>query len=178
MPVLHTQRLLLRPFTEDDLDAYAQIVADPEVVRFLGDGRTADRDEAWRHMALLLGHEVLRGWTNNAVVDRASGRLLGRAGLWQPEGWPGLEVGWVLARSAWGHGYATEAAAAWRDWAFDHLGVPELISVIHRDNTRSAKVAERIGHRLLREQVVRGNPCVIWGQRRPFEVLRPPQAGT
>ena len=167
MPVLHTSRLVLRPFAETDLDAYAEMMADPQVVRFLGDGQPADRVDTWRSMAVLLGHEVLRGWTVNAVTHRSTGRLLGRAGLWQPEGWPGLEVGWAFARSAWGNGYATEAAAAWRDWAFAELGIDELISVIHRDNERSARVAERIGHRPLREQDVRGHPCVIWGQQRP-----------
>jgi RimJ/RimL family protein N-acetyltransferase len=166
MPTLETARLLLRPLVQDDLDAYVELFADPEVTEFLGAGGTAGRDDAWRHMALLLGHERLRGWTNNAVVEKATGRVVGRCGLWQPEGWPGLEVGWALARSAWGHGYATEAASAWRDWAFAHLDAGELISVIHRDNRRSIRVAERIGHRHLRDEEVRGFPCLIYGQ--PF----------
>lgn len=166
MPTLETERLLLRPFEEGDLDAYAAIVADPEVVRYLGH-EPMTREDAWRSVALFLGHGVLRGWTNNAVVDKATGRLLGRCGLWQPEGWPGLEVGWTLARAAWGYGYATEAALAWRDWAFGTLRVEELVSVVHRDNARSTRVAQRIGHRRLREIEVRGHPCVLFGQRRP-----------
>lgn len=163
MPTLETGRLLLRPFAEGDLDAYAAIVADPEVMRYVG-GRPLDRAEAWRQIALFLGHERLRGWTNNAVVDRATGALLGRCGLWRPEGWPGLEVGWMLGRAAWGHGYATEAALAWRDWTFAVLGARELVSVVHRDNLRSARVAERIGHRRLRDLELNGQPCVLWGQ--------------
>jgi RimJ/RimL family protein N-acetyltransferase len=167
MPTLGTDRLLMRPFVEDDLDAYAAMMADPEVVAFLGHGPLA-RDAAWRNMALFLGHEQLRGWTNNAVVEKATGRLVGRCGLWRPEGWPGLEVGWTFAREVWGRGYATEAAVAWRDWAFAHLDADQLLSVIHRDNARSVRVAERIGHRRLREAEVRGSPCVIYGQ--PFPV--------
>jgi RimJ/RimL family protein N-acetyltransferase len=155
----------MRPFEEGDLDAFAAIVADPEVVRFLGSGPLT-REEAWRQIALYLGHERLRGWSLNAVVEKPTGRLLGRCGLWQPEGWPGLEVGWALGRFAWGQGFATEAAAAWRDWAFDHLRVPELISVIHRDNSRSVRVAERIGHNLLREIEFKGSPCLVYGQTR------------
>lgn len=166
VPTLDTGRLLLRPFEERDLDEYAAMLADPEVVLWLGHDPLS-RDDAWRSIALFLGHERLRGWTNNAVVDNGSGRLLGRCGLWQPEGWPGLEVGWAFARDAWGHGYATEAAAAWRDWAFAELDVDEVISVVHRDNDRSAAVARRIGHRPLREMEVRGRPCVLWGQSRP-----------
>jgi RimJ/RimL family protein N-acetyltransferase len=169
-PTLETDRLLLRPLVEDDLDAYAAMLADPQVVEFLG-SQPVDRAEAWRHLAFLVGHGVLRGWTNNAVIEKSTGRFLGRCGLWQPEGWPGLEVGWALAREAWGHGFATEAASAWRDWAFANLDADELVSVVHRDNIRSARVAERIGHRPLRPIEIRGHPCVLYGQ--PF-----PKAGT
>jgi RimJ/RimL family protein N-acetyltransferase len=166
VPTLETDRLLLRPLEERDLDAYAAMVGDPAVTEFLV-GPPMDRAGAWRHIALMRGHEVLRGWTNNAVVEKAGGRFLGRCGLWQPEGWPGLEVGWSLTRAAWGHGFATEAAGAWRDWAFAVLGAAELVSVIHPDNARSIRVAERIGHRRLREVRVAGVDCVLYGQRRP-----------
>jgi RimJ/RimL family protein N-acetyltransferase len=164
--VLETERLVLRPFVADDFPAYAAMVADPDVVRYLGHP-PMDRETAWRHMALVVGHSVLRGWTQQAVELRATGEVIGRCGLWQPEGWPGLEVGWVLARSAWGHGYATEAASAWRDWAFDVLGADELVSVVHIQNTASSRVAERIGHRRLRDIELRGHPCVLYGQQRP-----------
>ena len=87
---LTTTRLELRRWREDDLDEYAALIADPEVIRYVG-GPT-DRASAWRQMANFIGHRELRGWTNSAVVERSSGRLLGRSGLWQPEGWwPGIE---------------------------------------------------------------------------------------
>ncbi len=165
MPTLETERLLLRPLRDDDLDRYAAMMADPEVVRYLGSA-PMERDDAWRNLALFAGHGVLRGWTNNAVVEKATGRFVGRCGLWQPEGWPGLEVGWTLAREVWGRGYATEAGSAWRDWAFANLKADELLSVVHRDNARSARVAERIGHRYLRDVEIRGFPCRLYGQ--PF----------
>ncbi|HLZ36178.1 MAG TPA: GNAT family N-acetyltransferase [Mycobacteriales bacterium] len=165
LPTLDTPRLLLRPFSEDDLDGYAVVVGDDEVCRYLGHPPRS-REDAWRDLAFFLGHGVLRRWTVNAVVGKASGRLLGRCGLYRPEGWPGLEVGWTLARAEWGRGYATEAAAAWRDWAFRTLDLAELVSVVHVDNVRSARVARRIGHRRLREIEVRGHPCVLWGQTR------------
>jgi RimJ/RimL family protein N-acetyltransferase len=165
MPVIHTERLLLRPFEERDLDEYAAIVADPEVNRYLG-SEPMDRSRAWLSMATFLGHERLRGWSNNAVVEKATGGLLGRCGLWQPEGWPGLEVGWALGRFAWGQGFATEAARAWRDWAFDVLGAAELVSVIHQENSRSVAVAERIGHSFIRRLEIKGAPCVLYGQSR------------
>ena len=165
MPTLTTDRLLQRPFEERDLDDYAAMVADPEVVRYFSAG-VLTREAAWLQMAVFLGHEQLRGWSNSAVVERATGQVIGRCGLWQPEGWPGLEVGWALARASWGRGYATEAASAWRDWAFAELGANELISVIRPDNAPSIRVAERIGSRPLREARVNGVECVIYGQAR------------
>lgn len=161
-----TERLELRRWREDDLDGYASIVVHPEVTRFLGGGRL-DRVAAWRQLALFVGHRELRGWTQSAVVERSSGRLIGRGGLWRPEGWPGLEVGWLLDPASWGQGYATELGRAVRDHAFTVVGAAHLLSVIHRDNVASIRVAEAIGARFEREHEVDGAPCVIYGQRAP-----------
>ena len=163
---LVTERLELRRWRADDLDAYAAIVADPEVMRYMRSG-PAGRAAAWREIALFIGHRELRGWSQAAVVERAGGRLIGRGGLWEPEGWPGLEVGWVLARDAWGNGYASELGRAVRDHAFAALGAARLISVIHRDNARSIRVAEAIGSTLERPFDLHGMPCLIYGQDRP-----------
>src|SRR5215470_13677785 len=115
MVTLGTERLSLRMFRESDLDAYAGMCADPEVMRYPA-RKPMTRAEAWRNMAMVLGHWQLRGYGLWAVEDRESGLLAGRAGLWRPEGWPGLEVGWTLRREFWGRGYATEAGRA----ALDH----------------------------------------------------------
>ncbi|MBO0881638.1 MAG: GNAT family N-acetyltransferase [Mycobacterium sp.] len=162
MTELVTERLELRRWREEDLDAYAELAADPDVTRYLGG--PFDRATAWRQIAIFIGHRELRGWTNSAVVERSSGRLIGRGGLWQPEGWPGLEVGWVLRRNSWGCGYATELGRAVRDHAFAALRAPHLISVIHRDNARSIRVAEKIGSTFERIYELNGTPCVIYGQ--------------
>lgn len=147
IPQLVTERLALRGLDSSDFEPYAAICADPEVRRYLGDGRPLDRAGAWREMAVLLGHWRLRGFGQWALIERASGELVGRAGLWQPEGWPGLEVGWVLSRAHWGRGFATEAAGASLDHAFRTLGAGRVISLIHPDNTASVRVAKRLGER-------------------------------
>lgn len=165
-----TERLKLRRWREDDLDGYAAIVADPEVTRFLGD-RPLDRVAAWRQLALFVGHRELRGWTQPAVVERSSGRLIGRGGLWRPEGWPGLEVGWLLESASWGRGYASELGRAVRDHAFTVLGAGHLLSVIHRDNAASIRVAQAIGGRFERGHEVDGAPCVIYGQNAPWRAV-------
>lgn len=163
---LETERLLLRPLQQSDTDDYAAMLAHPDVQEHLNGGTPVPRDEAWRSMAMMVGHGELLGYTNNAVILKETGEFVGRCGLFNPEGWPGIEVGWCLRRDAWGQGYATEAGAAWRDYAFTELGLDELISVIHVDNAGSQAVARRLGHVRQRDFQVREFPCQIWGQSR------------
>ena len=96
-------------------------------------------------MAFQTGHWVLRGYGNWVVERKLHGVVIGRVGLWNPEGWFGVEVGWKLARHAWGQGYVMEAATAAITWAFDELDCDRLISVINPDNAASIRVAERLG---------------------------------
>jgi RimJ/RimL family protein N-acetyltransferase len=164
---LETDRLLLRQFRERDVDALARMSRDREVMRYIGEGKLPNRDDVWRAMALHLGHWQLRGYGNWAAVDKATGECVGRIGLWNPEGWPGLEIGWLLARSHWGRGLATEGGLAAREWAFATLGVDRLISVIHPENTASIRVAERLGETFERHFQLRDTPVVIYGVSRP-----------
>ena len=151
MDPLATARLDLRMFRADDLDAYADMCADEEVMRFIGAGGAVGADVAWRQMAFFLGEWALHGYGMWAVVERASGRLVGRVGFINPHGWPECELGWLLARDAWGRGFATEAASAARAHGRAQLGVGKLISVIRPDNRRSIAVAERLGATLDRK---------------------------
>ena len=154
---LETARLLLREFRDPDLDAYAAMCADPEVMRYLSPtGAVLSREDAWRQMALFAGHWTLRGFGMWAVEERASGRFIGRVGLHRPEGWPDLELGWSLCREAWGKGYATEAARAAAGYAFGELRRTHLIHLILPGNTRSIRVAERLGATPRGTAIVRG----------------------
>ncbi|MDQ1533928.1 MAG: hypothetical protein QOF28_1689 [Actinomycetota bacterium] len=145
VPVLRTERLVLRGFTPEDFEPFAAIVSDPEVVRYLDDGAPISRDDCWRGMALFIGHWTLRGYGWWAVEDRRTGDFLGRIGLYNPEGWPGVELGWLLRRDAWGAGLATEGATAALSFSFDVIGADHVISLIDPSNTRSIRVAEKIG---------------------------------
>lgn len=167
IPELRTERLLLRGLQPGDLDAYAAMYADPEVMRYLEDGRPLDRAAAWRSMAVHLGHWQLRGYGQWALVDRATSELVGRAGLWEPEGWPGLEVGWLLARPHWGQGFATEAGRAAIDYAFEVLGTEQVISLIRPENHLSIRVAERLGESYERTIELLGARADVYGTRHP-----------
>jgi RimJ/RimL family protein N-acetyltransferase len=151
MPAIATERLLLRAFVAADLDAYAAMCADAEVMRHIGEGGAVGRDVAWRQLAFFLGHWALRGHGMWAIERRVDGRLIGRAGFIEPEGWPGLELGWLLARDTWGQGYATEACRAALAWGHGEFGAQDRISLIRPDNARSIAVAERLGATLQRE---------------------------
>src|SRR5438270_8252591 len=156
MVTLETDRLTLRMLRESDLDAYAEMCADPEVMRYVGDGQPLARPMAWRNLALMVGHWSLRGYGLWAAGEGASGALAGRVGFWNPEGWPGFERGWMLRRASWGRGYATVGARAALRYAFTRLGQPHVISLIHPDNAASIRVAHRLGERLLGSAEVMG----------------------
>jgi RimJ/RimL family protein N-acetyltransferase len=160
---LASQRLLLRMFRESDLDAYAEMCADPDVMRYIGDGHPLSRAESWRHMALVVGHWQLRGYGLWAVEERSTGVLAGRVGCWQPEGWPGFEIGWALRRGFWGRGFATEAALAALDFAFARLGQTRVISLIDPDNGPSIAVAIRLGMSMQGYTEVMDHRVVIYG---------------
>ena len=143
IPELSSERLTLRSFEDSDVGAFCAILSDPETTRFIGGPK--NRAATWLRIAGYQGHWVLRGYGQWAVVETASGRLVGRCGLWNPEGWPELEVGWTLGRDFWGRGYATEAGRAAVAWARTELGLSRIASCIHPDNARSIAVAERLG---------------------------------
>jgi RimJ/RimL family protein N-acetyltransferase len=96
---------------------------------------------------MIIGHWELRGFGLWAVEERATGRLLGRIGCHEPEGWPGFELGYALARDAWGQGFAREGASAALDYARRELARDVIISLIRPANRASIAVAEHFGAR-------------------------------
>jgi RimJ/RimL family protein N-acetyltransferase len=166
IPTLTTERLILRALRDDDLDAYAEMCADAEVMRFIGEGKTLSRAETWRLIAFYMGHWQLRGFGLWALEERASGRFIGEAGLQQPDGWPGFELGWTLGRAWWGKGYATEAAREALRFAFEELDRDHVISLIHPFNHPSIRVAERLGEQLEGAVEFFGGRTLIYGIHR------------
>ena len=142
IPVLETERLVLRPFRAEDIP-HEQGFYMSDRSRFVGG--PMDPTLVWRAMAAAIGHWTLRGYGPFAVEEKATGIYCGHVGPWFPEGWPEPEISWTIMEAAEGRGIAHEAALATRNWAYEVLGWTTAISLIDPNNTRSIALAERLG---------------------------------
>jgi RimJ/RimL family protein N-acetyltransferase len=170
-PTLETERLLLRPFRDSDLDAYTEILLTPQVRASLHIADGFGRDDAWQQMALWSGQWALRNTGHWALEEKATGELVGRAGSHRPEraDWPGIEIGWTLHPAHWGKGYATEAGARAIEHTFATHDVDRVFSVILPENAASQAVARRLGFEFVAERVLAFFPSMphgIWQRQR------------
>ena len=161
---LETERLVLRVPVEADFEDHAAY-ATSERARFTGG--PSDRVQAWRGFIAAIGHWTIRGYGFWQVVERATGRNLGKVGPIFLDGWPEPELAWHLYEGAEGRGYATEAARAARADAATRLGLGPLVSPIHPDNAPSRAVAERLGCTLERVGELLGQPAESWRHPAP-----------
>lgn len=148
-----TARLRLRPWREEDLDAFAALTADPQVMRFVGDGGCLDRAATANWLAN--ANRNLRGWGcgTHAVWERDGERPIGWAGLMHNGNAPApaaAEIIYALAPSAWGRGYAGELVAGLVGWARERRGLATVLATIDPDNLASCKIVERQGFELER----------------------------
>lgn len=144
---LETPRLVLRPPRMEDFDAWAAFLDDEVATRFIG---RQPRALAWRTFMCMCGAWFMTGVAMFSVIEKSSGKWVGRLGPWGPEGWPEPEVGWGISREHWGKGYASEGAAAAMDYAFGVLGWDHVIHCIDPENLASIGVAKRLGSSNLR----------------------------
>jgi RimJ/RimL family protein N-acetyltransferase len=172
---LETARLILRPPRLDDLDAWADMMLDEPTARYIGG--VMPRPMCWRQLMTMIGAWHVQGYAMFSVIEKESGRWVGRLGPWQPEGWPGPEIGWAIVRDCWGRGYAGEGATAATNWAFDTLNWSRIIHSIAPDNIPSQRVAQKLGSRNLGPGNLpppfEHDRVDIWGQTR--EEWRPRQ---
>ena len=169
---LKTERLVLRPFAEADVEPFAEINADPEVMRYIGTGEPRTLEQTRAAVVKTMGRWEEQGWGTLAVELADTGEFIGFAALavpdFLPEILPVVEVGWRIAQPHWGNGYAPEAAREAIRFAFDDLDMDRLVSCIHSDNAASIRVAEKLGMTLERETTVPGHevPCSVYEIRR------------
>jgi RimJ/RimL family protein N-acetyltransferase len=160
VPTLETERLKLRAWRQSDLDSFAAYYAEPTTAGFVGG--TCSRNDAWRRMAAFVGHWSLRGYGFWALEAKATGQFVGYAGLWFPEGWPEPEVGWGLLKDAQGRGFATKASLRAREHGYRDIGFKTLISLIDLKNLASRAVAERMGARYERTEMLFGSEAGVF----------------
>jgi len=169
-PVLHTGRLILRPFRKDDLDAHAATLGDEEVMRHIG-GKPVNREDSWRRLMSGVGSWALIGMGPWAVELKADGRMVGHCGFFQFNrameplilGEP--EMGWIFDRSVHGQGIAFEACSAALDWAEREIGAESYPAIIDLANAPSMKLAERLGFVRQPDGFYRDAPIAVF--RRP-----------
>lgn len=172
MVPVETPRLLLRRPDASDAEPFMEILWDPEVVEKKQVTLTeapGDIDLARRKTAALLDHWESRGYGLWTVVEKASGLVIGCVGLQKWKGWPGVELAWVIHRSRWSHGFATEAALAALEWAWARTEIDHIISLINADDLRSMRVATKVGEQFERADVdpINGESVHVYGIHRP-----------
>jgi [ribosomal protein S5]-alanine N-acetyltransferase len=163
MIIAETQRIMLRFFNLNDIDALTAIFADPQVMHFSISGVKTKAQTKSTIDNILLSYQK-RGWGLYAIEQREERQLIGYCGLFsqQIDGQAEIEVGYRLATHYWGKGLATEAAIATRDYAFDRLGITRLISIVDPENIRSMRVAEKIGMQYEKDAVFQSLPVRIY----------------
>lgn len=164
---LETERLTLRPHGHGDLDALAVLLGDREALTHWGE--PLDRAGALAWIERNIARYEADGFGRCAIVERATGELVGDCGLirTEVEGAAEVELGWIVRRASWGRGYAPEAAAAWRDLAFAQLGLARLVSMVSEQNAASRRVAEKLGMRVERPAEWGGEPMLMYALTAP-----------
>ena len=180
---LLTERLELRPWRDDaaDLDAYAALCADPDVMRHIGAGAPLTREEAAAQLTRFADHWRRHGYGLRAAILRASGEVAGFVGVaraGQPGVRPGdVEIGWRLLRRHWGRGLATEGALAVRDHAFEQLRLARLVAFVRPANTGSIAVMRKLGMEPLKDATCSfGRPMRIFALDNPRATAAAPGA--
>jgi RimJ/RimL family protein N-acetyltransferase len=169
---IETDRLLLRRFEPElDVEPMLAVYGDPEVMRFIPGGAYSGLDAVRARLAAYAREHDSRGFSFWAVVERASGEVIGDAGFGVFRQTGDVELGYTLRRDRWGRGYATEAARACLDAGFAHLGVARIVAVVDEENARSFHVAERIGMARIGTVETGGRPHALFATSDP----RPPQ---
>src|SRR5947209_10018971 len=163
---VETSRLHLRAFTPADLDDLHLITRDPEVMRHIGDGHPLTRAETERNLTKIICAFQRRGFGRWALVRKETGALAGYCGLSLGSEEVGVELAYLLAKSEWGKGLATEAASATLRYGFGQLGLGAIVALTRPENVRSRRVMERLKMKYVGDGNYYGYSCVWYSVSR------------
>lgn len=163
-PLIETDRIFLRPFCLDDVEPFAEICANPNVMRYIGDGKPVGIDIIREKMSEWIESYEKYQYGLMAIVIKETNKLIGFCGFIHQtvDGEAYIELGYRLDEAYWGQGIATEAAVAVRDYAFNTLDIPRLISIIHHKNEVSKRVAKKVGMKLMKKTNFKHVPVDIF----------------
>jgi RimJ/RimL family protein N-acetyltransferase len=167
IPTLTTPHLVLRAFTEEDVDAMHRILGGEGVLRYFPPTDPPSRDRVQRMILGLLRHWDERGYGLWAVESRPNGELMGRCGLQYLAELDEVEVDFILGRAFWGQGFGTEAARASVRYGFEELGLDRVVGIAHVENRASQRVLEKLGMNLVEQREFFGIPCCRYSVERP-----------
>ena len=143
MPSIETDRLRLRIICSDDLDDLATLIADPDVVKYVGNGKPAGREEAAKAVESIIAHWQKHGFGRWIAADKTNGAFIGFGGLRSLFGTP--EVVYHLTKDNWGKGFATELGRAALRFGFEHRGFDRIVAITKPPNLASIHVMEKLG---------------------------------
>jgi RimJ/RimL family protein N-acetyltransferase len=160
--VIQTDRLMLRPFANDDIESTYNWFGDPAVMRFTPSGPDKSIEETAQRIAQYRRHQAEHGYSKWIIIERTSNQTMGDSGLLLLQDFEWIDFGHRLARSQWGKGFATEAAKAWIERAFGVLKIDCLTATVHPENYLSARVLQKLGFQEKRRGAVMGMESIIF----------------
>ena len=168
-PILETERLALHRWTEADGEALAVILSDEEVVRHVDDGKPFSREKTMDFLRRMKAALEQNGFCRWKVVEKSSGETIGSCGFGRIAETGEIELGYLLRRSSWGSGYATEIAGAAALYGFENLGFREIIALTDLDNAASHKVLRKIGFAPRGVEIIGGEKNLVFVKKKSDE---------
>lgn len=160
--MIETERLILRPFTEEDFETLCKIRSDEEVMKYMGGPESTKREKIRERFDYYLEHQKKHGYASSAVILKETNEMIGSAGLQHLDDGEEIEVGYGFDKPFWGKGYASEAAEAWLRHGFENLGMERIVAVAIPENTGSRHVMEKLGMTYEKNCVHYGAECVYY----------------
>ena len=162
MIVLETDRLILRGQEETDLDAIDAMQSDAEVMKYVGDGKTLSREITEKSIRFWKKYGEEKGYTSWAIEEKESGKLIGKCGLCEVQETTEIEIFYMLVKTAWGKGYATEISRAVLKYGQEKFGLKRVIALVYPSNKASQKVILKMGMKYENEKEFRGIKFLVY----------------
>lgn len=168
LPNLHwieTERTRMRPFEEADAEQSFEWFSDFEVMQFIPGGADLTLEDSRRRIHRYREHQRLHGFSKRLILHRDTGKPIGDSGLFHLPDGQRIELGFRLAKSCWGQGYAIEVGRAWLEWFDTHHPAEPLFADVHPDHLRSRRVLEKLGFDCSHKESILGMPMLIYRRR-------------